>query len=186
VDRFSKYLFAQHDQATIRKWAVSLSYFRFCRAYGGHANDGDRFLAALAYMDELDFLAILETLGLTPNTLPPQPAITQPAITQPDQHFPEAIENFKFRVKDLPHLEQIGFCQIDDAPCFLWASLGIMTLTVAGAEGNSYEVTEKDFQQAKRIETRLHVHANWIIDPPQDDRNCVCPKYYAGYWQTHT
>jgi len=67
VDRFRTYLFEHHPEDEIRRWALSFTYFRFCRAYGGHANDGDQFLAALRYTDEADFLSILTSLGLTPN-----------------------------------------------------------------------------------------------------------------------
>lgn len=181
TNRFQEYLFQFHDEATIKRWAVSLSYFRFCRAYGGHANDGDHLLAALKYMNELDYRIVLDTLGLKSNQLP-----EDETETSSDQKYPMEIKNFKFRIKDLPQLEQIGHCRIDGHPCFLWASLGTITLSVSGADGNIYEVTENDIESAKQIESRLHELSDWIIDPPQDDQNCICPKYYAGYWQTQT
>ena len=59
MDRFRSYLFERHNEEEIRRWVSSLSYFRFCRAYGGHANDGDHFLAAFRYRDEADFLLLL-------------------------------------------------------------------------------------------------------------------------------
>lgn len=120
-----------------------MSYFRFCRAYGGHANDGDQFLAAFRYTDEADLQAVLGSLGL----------------------------------------RQTGRCEIAGEQCFVGANNHRLALIVDGGDGNPYEVSEEDFQRALRLERQLQLLADRVIDPPQDDRNCICPKYYPGYWE---
>ena len=180
MDRFRDYLFAEHNESILIRWANGLSFFRFCRAYGGHCNDGDHFLAVLRYLDEIELLTIFKALKLSPNRL--GPVECDPKTGQP---LPDGIyENFKFRIKDLPHLEQIGWCEIDGCRCHAWASLGQLRLSVSGADGDSYRVSETDFENAKIIETRLHELREYIVDPPQDDRNCICPKHYGGYFST--
>jgi hypothetical protein len=44
---WEEYLYRQHSREEIRRWALSLKFFRFCRAYGGHNNDGDRLSVSL-------------------------------------------------------------------------------------------------------------------------------------------
>ncbi|SMC88171.1 hypothetical protein [Kibdelosporangium aridum] len=48
---WEEYLYREHSRETIARWARELRYFRFCRAYGGHQNDGDRLLVALSDPD---------------------------------------------------------------------------------------------------------------------------------------
>jgi hypothetical protein len=44
---WEQYLYRQHSRASLALWVPTLRFFRFCRAYGGHNNDGDRLLVAL-------------------------------------------------------------------------------------------------------------------------------------------
>lgn len=178
MDRFRTYLFETHAEDEIRRWATSLEYFRFCRAYGGHANDGDQFLAAIGYSTEYDFLTVLGSLGLSSNELPadnPQPI--------PDKPYScEEFFRFKDDVDDFPNLEQIGHCEIVGNKCFVWAEKQILTLSVVGSAENPYELSESDFLRAQRIDARLETLAARVIDPPQDNRNCICPKHFPMYW----
>ena len=41
MDLWREYLLRTHPEATLKGWAKRLLLFRFCRAYGGHAIDGD-------------------------------------------------------------------------------------------------------------------------------------------------
>lgn len=178
ADPFHQYMFAEHDQATLRRWASQLSYFRFCRAYGGHANDGDQFLVVLRYQDETEYRALLANLDLEPKLLEPDDKEMTPGHSYSDQE----IQNLKFKIKDLPHLEQMGWCEINDCRCHVWASLGRLSISVDGASGDAYRVSELDFKHAKSIETKLGALRELVIDPPRDDRNCICPQYYAGFF----
>lgn len=48
-DRWLRYLFESHSEATFRNWAQRLKLFRFFRAHGGHANDGDSLDVSFRY-----------------------------------------------------------------------------------------------------------------------------------------
>ncbi|WP_052733131.1 hypothetical protein [Hymenobacter terrenus] len=62
--RWLDYLFHRHPRAELRAWGRRLRYFRFCKAIGGHANDGDQLLAALRYADPADLRQLLMQLDL--------------------------------------------------------------------------------------------------------------------------
>ena len=178
ADPFHQYMFAEHDQATLQRWASQLSYFRFCRAFGGHANDGDQFLVVLRYLNESGYRSILESLGLKPKLIAPD----DKAVTSRKSYPVSETQEYKFAIKDLPHLEQMGWCEINDCRCHVWASLGRLSISVAGANDDAYRVAEPDFENAKSIETKLGAMRKFVIDPPRDDRNCICPRYYAGFF----
>jgi len=38
-ERWERYFFADHTRAELAEWVQRLSFFRFCRAHGGHAGD---------------------------------------------------------------------------------------------------------------------------------------------------
>jgi len=179
VDRFRTYLFQRHTEDEIRRWAVSLSYFRFCRAYGGHANDGDQFLAAFRYTNENDFVSLLGTIGLSPKEL----LADNPRPVPGKSYSLEEFDQFKTEINDFPNLEQIGHCEIAGNKCFVWAADHRVTVSVVGGDDNPYEVSEDDFQRAQRIDSQLQELADRVIDPPQDDQNCISPKYYPSYWE---
>lgn len=61
---WEQYLYRGHSRDELAGWARRMRYFRFCRAYGGHANDGDRLLLALRYEDDADLHALCERFAL--------------------------------------------------------------------------------------------------------------------------
>lgn len=88
MDRWLQYLHRNHTQDELSEWARRLSYFRFCRAIGGHANDGDELVLALGYSGAADLDALKRALG---GSSPPSPSIVQIAgirvkfIVHPDR-----------------------------------------------------------------------------------------------------
>jgi hypothetical protein len=63
MDRWQEYLYRRHDVAELRDWARRLQHFRFCRAFGGHANDGDQLVLALKYSGAADLKNVWNELG---------------------------------------------------------------------------------------------------------------------------
>jgi hypothetical protein len=61
--RWLSYLYRQHSQAELEEWTRELRYFRYCRALGGHANDGDALVCALNCPDEATQARLLAALG---------------------------------------------------------------------------------------------------------------------------
>jgi hypothetical protein len=63
-ERERVYLFEEHGPAQLRAWARRLTRFRFCRAVGGHANDGDTLCLRLRIDSRADALTLLAALGV--------------------------------------------------------------------------------------------------------------------------
>jgi hypothetical protein len=47
VDRWEQWLYERHSKAELAVWVSTLRYFRYVRAVGGHANDGDELVVLL-------------------------------------------------------------------------------------------------------------------------------------------
>jgi hypothetical protein len=176
---FEAWLYETHPESELRRWATSLRFFRFCRAYGGHANDGDSFKAALHFNSAAELIALLGRLSVDLNPLPrdePRPIPNHP-------YSWEEFSRFRDPIPDFPQWEQPGLRTIDSVPAFLSAESGALVIQLAGESGNEYAVAEDDFRNAQKLEPMLLPLAEHIIDPPQDNRLCVCPKYHPRLWE---
>ena len=58
------YIFKVNSEQTVRRWAHELKIFRFCRAFGGHTNDGDMLKARIAFRDSAERGRILRALDV--------------------------------------------------------------------------------------------------------------------------
>jgi hypothetical protein len=63
--RWDAYLYRRHSPRELRDWATRLRWFRLCRAFGGHNNDGDDLRLALRAETEHELAAVLAALGIT-------------------------------------------------------------------------------------------------------------------------
>ncbi len=48
MTRWEQWLYERHGKAELAEWVPTLRYFRYCRAVGGHANDGDQLVVLLS------------------------------------------------------------------------------------------------------------------------------------------
>ena len=153
--RWRAYLFRRHSPAELSAWGRRLRYFRFCKAYGGHANDGDQLLAALSYAEHADLRSLLTQLGL------PVAPVESPDV------FPSA-----------------GQVTLAGERVFVWVrKLPVQQLEIAVVDlDNLYEVTPRAVAVAEGVEMVLAAHAARIIDPPLPNCHCVCPAYYPELW----
>jgi hypothetical protein len=175
MDKGDPYFFREHSQAELRGWAKRLKLFRYCRAYGGHANDGDSLEAAFSYDSAQDIKNFLDFLGVElvqHTTKPPQPEI---GVSYPGNVF----ASFPQLIKETEWIEQPGHCQVMGIPVFAWCEKGKIRLSVSGG---SYEVTGEHVANAESLEKVLLTAPLKVIDPPRDNKNCFCPKYYPGYF----
>ncbi|MFD1930080.1 hypothetical protein ACFSKW_01175 [Nonomuraea mangrovi] len=176
-DRWLEYLHGRHSPAVLRAWATSLAYFRFCRAGGGHAGDGDRLLLSLRTGTESDLLAVMSALGLSAVRLPddnPQPVAGRAYSAADFAAFVPSMPRF-------PHLAQPGHVLIADQPAHVWSAAQVLIVSLSD-QRNPYEVTDATVESAKRIERLLGPVASRVVDPPQDSHHCVCPRYYPEFW----
>jgi hypothetical protein len=144
MDQWTRYLHRDHSVLELEEWARRLSWFRFCRAVGGHANDGDQLLVALRYVDPNDLDGLWISLG----------------GSRPSSN-----------IIDIRGI-RVGVLQLRDR----------VLLSLSGADGDPFQVTLKDVQNAEVVEQSLSVARPRVVDPPVDDHHCVAPKFYPELW----
>jgi hypothetical protein len=76
-------------------------------------------------------------------------------------------------------IEQPEHCQVMGIPVFAWCEKGKIRLSVSGG---SYEITGEHVANAESLEKVLLNAPLKVLDPPIDNKNCFCPKYYPGYF----
>ncbi len=153
--RWRDYVFCRPSRAELIAWGRRLRYFRFCKAIGGFAQDGDQLRVALRYTTIADLRQLLAQLGLPSLT-------TQAAYRRPLAR----------------HVQLAGaraFLTIDRVP------QPQLMLSIADTE-NPYSVTVNAVTAAVAAEALLLAHEARIIDPPVASIYCVCPAYYPDLW----
>ena len=171
-----RYLHEEHSEETLRRWARRLSIFRFCRAYGGHANDGDELLAVFRYDSIPQLLAALRQLGIDPvvhATQPPQPV---PGKAYPGEEF----DRFPSLIDDT-WIEQPRHCTVQGTRVFVWCWGGRVEISIH----SGFQVTEQDVENAAALEPLLAGLPLERIDPPRDDEHCISPRHYPRWFTGH-
>ena len=148
--------------AVLERWAKGLKYFRYCPAHRGHAGGGDRFLAKVFYSEKEDLEATMKKLGLS--------------LSKASREDPNPIHEY-------PKYEQPCHQDINGIKTFIWVKRNEFTISIAGADGDIYSVTDQDFLNAQRVEEMLDLIKNNIVIPPIDDPWCISEKYYPELWQ---
>lgn len=176
--RWHAYLHERHSRDELRGWARSLAYFRFCRAFGGHANDGDCLRVALAVPSEQDLFEVAVQLGITLERLPhdnPEPVVGTSYTSAEFAKFKPSIGGYD------PPIRQPGQVRIAGASVFAWVRAGRLDLSMSD-EDEPHEVTARTVRSAQTVETLLRPLAHLCIDPPQEGRNCLSPKAHPELW----
>jgi hypothetical protein len=172
-EQWRRYLYEEHSEQTLRRWTRRLSIFRFCRAFGGHAGDGDQLLAAFRYASIPQLLGALRQLGIEPvihATRPPQP---EPGKAYPGDEF----ARFPSLIDDT-RIEQPRHCTIHGVKVFVWCSGGKISISVL----SGFQVTEEDVKRAAVLEPLLAALPLERIDPPQDNEHCISPRHYPDWF----
>jgi hypothetical protein len=159
---------------TVRRWARALQIFRFCRAKGGMANDGDDFRCLLRFQGEDGLLALCRRLGLPLERLPP--GLPQPVAGL--SYRAAEMDRFRTPIRPFTGYGQPGHAQLFGVPAFVWVREGTLEIHLSGTEGDSYSVGEPDFENALRLDGEIGRAGLEVIDPPLDDLRCCCPRYW--------
>ena len=173
MDRWTRYLFESHSEATLREWAKRLHMFRFFRAFGGHANDGDSLDVAFAYKDTAElkqFFSHLRIHLIEYSSPPPQPVL---GISYPGdvyETFPSLIPGTL--------IAQPKHCMLFGHKVFVWCTSEVIKLSIA----SGYRVEPSDVTSAEALEIVLQNAQLARIDPPLDSKNYICPKYYPEFF----
>ena len=174
MNRWNTYLFEIHSETTLRAWARRLHLFRFCRAYGGQANDGDSLDVVYRYQQIQELDDFLGPLGIKLRTFeeqPPQPKNGVSYTVEDFSRFPSLIPGTQW-------IEQPGYCYVAGERALIWCEEDSIRISV----GEEYGVTELAVQAAEQIETALIGVSLVRMDPPVDHKRCICPKYYPEYF----
>lgn len=172
---WQQYLFENHSEAQLREWVVRLRLFRFCRAYGGHANDGDSLEVAFPYSNVEELRAFFTQLNIALveyDSQPEQPEAGKAYRVDVFQQFASLIPGARW-------IEQPGHCKIAGRDVFAWCDGNEVRITIAA----NYLVTEEQILSAQDVEKVLFAVALQPSDPPKDSQHCICPKYYPAYFE---
>lgn len=170
----SQYLFRFHSEATLQAWARRLRIFRFFRAYGGHANDGDSLDAAYACRNAEDLQRFFGHLGLTLTVYAARPPQPEAGVA----YSGEAFSQFPSLIPGTAWIRQPGHCEIAGKEAFIWCDGRGIKISL----GADYQVTERHVEDAELIEQILVNAPLERIEPPVDNEYCICPKYYPAYF----
>ena len=179
IQRLSdSWLFERHSEEEIRRWVNNLRYSYFKRAWGGHANDGDEFTLTLTYKDRDDLLNILKRLDIKLSSIPKDHP--KPVPGKPYTHDEYSV--FKSEIKDFPEYEQPKHVDINGTKCFCWIEKGNIKFTFSGGrDGDSYEVSETDFENCKNLE-QLITDKGLTDKVSRDSENSVTYISRTRYW----
>lgn len=173
MDRWTQYLLESHPEATLREWAKRLHMFRFFRAFGGHANDGDSLDVAFAYKDTAELKLFFSHLGvqlIEYSSPPPQPV---PGVSYPGDvyaTFPSLVPGTL--------IAQPKYCVLLGHKVFAWCTSDLIKLSIT----SGYQVEPSDVASAEALEIVLQKIQLPRIDPPMDNKNYICPKYYPEFF----
>ena len=151
IEKFqNKWLFQVHSKDELKEWVKQLRYFYFVRAWGGHNDDNDRFVASFRYNSKENLLDKLQRLGIKANILPPDTPRPVVGVSYPADEF----WKFKITVRRFADLEQPGKTTINSLPCHIYIDDGSIQISVSGTKnGNVYEVTNEDLEICKQLES---------------------------------
>jgi len=162
--KWQGWLYRQHSFNELSEWTRALRYFRYVRALGGHANDGDQLLCALRCASDADFLRLMSALGLEPKPLPQAELERARHANSPNRFGPSK--------QWLSTFEQPRNVTLAGVPVFVYGHAEQLELSLSGAAGDPYEVTRTDVDNAARIEQSLGALATDVVLPPRPGPHC--------------
>ena len=72
--------------------------------------------------------------------------------------------------------------QVEGVDVSVYHANGRLELSITDSR-QPYAVTQAAVDAARSVELLLERLAGMLVEPPQDDRHCVCPRYYPSFWQ---
>lgn len=139
MSKLESYMFREHSASELVAWTRRLSYFRFVRASGGLANDGDFLLAEIPLTPELTLLNLLTNFGW----------VIDSARTEMLESLPEERWNrINARMED-PVLFQNPNIHVS-----IFKQKGLR-IEIFGAAGDPYSVTNTDVVLAEAVEVLM-------------------------------
>lgn len=151
IDKLSEdWICQSYSKEKISNWVKNLKYFYFKRAWGGHANDGDEFIAHIDIENDNELLEKLIALGIEIKKIPddyPRPEVGK-------TYSGEEFSKFKSEISRLK-IEQPCHTSLFGVKCFVYVCRGIEIKLSGGLDGNLYNVSDIDYENCKLIEKGL-------------------------------
>ena len=151
IHKYSEnYLFESHSKETVRNWLNNIKYFYFNRAWGGHANDGDCFVAFFKINNENELITIANKIGIQLEILPEN----NPKPIKGKKYTSSDFNKFKTEITNFPKYKQPGRTLIQEIESFLWVDQNnILKISISGSsDKNYYVVSEQDFKNSLKLE----------------------------------
>lgn len=135
----------------VDRWHAELRLFRFHRAIGGHANDGDMLQAKLAFSGEAELVALFERLGRPLVVLPPDAKVPTPG----ERYTLDEYEALRHPLRAFPRYEAPSRTALFGVSVYVSVDEGEVGISLSGADGDPYFVTDRDVANARAIEREL-------------------------------
>jgi hypothetical protein len=133
------------------RWDARLHLFRLRRAVGGLANDGDMLEGALPFSGEAGLVALFERMGAPLVVLPPD----APVPVAGASYALEEYEALREPLRAFPRYEAPGRTKLFGVSVYVAITGQQVTVSLSGAEGDPYVVTDRDGDDALVIERGL-------------------------------
>lgn len=114
--------------------AVSLKYFKFKKAFGGLANDGDDLYVDLKYDSPAHLLALFKDLGIEPQVFEERPAQSVSVVPQTQW------------------IAQPGHKQLHGIRVFVCCSATHCRVSIVSEVDNGYGIGPADYAAAAKLE----------------------------------
>jgi hypothetical protein len=163
-----KILDAEYDKEQIEKWATSLRYFRFVRSYGGMSGGPDELLLKIKYANHYELTKIITLVNAK-------------QANEPNSLYGDPAEKVSIQTKN-GVVCLSGWVSIED--CRVYANLfGSYLWLSLTDEKTGYLVTDKEIELAQKMENKIELIEDFLVDPPKEDINCFSPRHYPHLWK---
>ncbi len=133
---------------TVTRWHQSLKAFRFIYAVGGHANDADTIYGQIQFSGEAELINIFEKLGIPLLRIPE--GAERPVSGR--SYTSAEYERLAHPIWAYPAYQEPSLTKVWGIKLYLEVHQADISVHLSGADGDPWSVTEKDFQQALKIE----------------------------------
>ncbi|OWA34056.1 hypothetical protein B9G55_17135 [Saccharibacillus sp. O16] len=163
-----RYFYETHPRLELKEWARRLHIFRFCRANSEQTGDRDRLMAAFRVSTREELETLCTRLGIQLQKMPETDA--------------ESAAADRFRIQPYNDLRQPGHLKLFGLPAHVWVRSTRLIVTISDADKPS-DVTSRTIKAVEAIEAQIGDLVAQIVDPPLNDKHCLCPKFYPEYFE---
>lgn len=175
-------LFQNNTKEEVMRWSQNLQYFHYMRSRGGHNCEGDSFCVYFKYTDREDLINKLQQIGVTLNKLEEGFIAFDPF----ESYSIDDLDKLKITIAHLSDLEQPQYVEVFGYKAHIWVISGRFEISISGTkDGQTYKVSEEDFQVCQSLETEFD-KLGWsaILDEEiKQQIHCVSKEMYPELFE---